>query len=68
MAAGTFMDSNLLKYEIALNRLGARKSPKRQRPIVERGKVSQQDAVAAAAEALAVLWNKGPGRRRGGSR
>ncbi len=64
MAAGSFMDSNLLKYEIALNRLGARKSSKRQRPIVERVKTSQQDAVAAAAEALAALWNKGRGRGR----
>jgi hypothetical protein len=64
MAAGTLMDSNLLKYEIALNRLGARKSSKRQRPIVERGKATQQDAVAAAAEALAALWNKSTGRGR----
>ena len=39
MAAASFMDSNLLKYEIALNRLGARKSSKRQRPIVERVKI-----------------------------
>jgi hypothetical protein len=64
MAAGTFVDSNLLKYEIALNRLGARKSLKRQRPIVERGKATQQDAVVAAAEALAALWNKGPAKGR----
>ena len=64
MAAGSFMDSNLLKYEIALHRLGARKSSKRRRPIVERGKTSPQNAVAAAAEALAALWNTGPGRGR----
>jgi hypothetical protein len=68
MAATSFIDSNLLKYETALNRLGARKSSKRQRPIVERGKISQQDAVAAAAQALAVLWNKGASRGSGGGR
>jgi hypothetical protein len=68
MATASYVDSNLLKYEIALNRLGASKSSKKQRPIVERGAFSQQDAVSAAAEALAALWNKGPGRGSGGNR
>jgi hypothetical protein len=59
MTSMASMDSNLLKYELALNRLGTSASPKK-RPIVERGKsvFSQQDAVFAAAQALAALWKK----------
>jgi hypothetical protein len=70
MATLSLMDSqNLQKYELALDRLGALKCSKRQRPIVERLKlVSQREAVSAAAEALAALWNKRPARLGGGNR
>jgi len=66
MAAATFIDSeNLQKYELALRRLGASKSSRRQSPIVEGGNpaFSEQDAVSAAAKALAALWSKGQGKR-----
>jgi len=66
MAAATFIDSeNLQNYELALRRLGASKSSRRQSPIVEGGNpaFSEQDAVSAAAKALAALWSKGQGRR-----
>ncbi len=66
MAAVTFIDSeNLQKYELALRRLGASKASRKQSPIVEGGNpaVSVQDAVSAAAKALAALWSKGQGRR-----
>ena len=63
MATVSFIDAqNLQKYELALNRLGASNSSKKQRPIVERGKraASQQEAVSAAVNALAALWTKRP--------
>ena len=66
MASATFIDSeNLQNYELALRRLGASKSSRRQSPIVEGGNpaFSEQDAVSAAAKALAALWSKGQGRR-----
>jgi len=66
MAAATFIDSeNLQNYELALRRLGASKSSRRQSPIVEGGNpaFSEQDAVSAAAKALAALWSKGQGKR-----
>jgi hypothetical protein len=70
MATTYSMDSNLQKYDIALDRLGASKSSKRQRPIVDRGRPAfgQQEAVSDAARALADLWNKGKARPNGGSR
>lgn len=48
------------KYELALNRLAAGHSSGRNRPIAERGtpKTSEQEAVSAAANALAALWGK----------
>lgn len=56
---------NLQKYELALDQLGAASSSQRQRPIVERAKraVTQQEAVAAAANALAALWHKARSNR-----
>ena len=50
----------LLKYELALNRLGASHPCRKKRPIVERTtpKTGEQEAVSAAANALAALWNK----------
>ena len=53
MATASLMDSDLEKFELALDRLGASTAPKKQRPIVERGRVAltQQEAVAAAAAA-----------------
>jgi hypothetical protein len=70
MATASSMDSNLQKYEIALHRLGDNRSSRKQRPIVERGNpaFSQQEAVSAAAEALAALWNRRPARAAGGNR
>jgi hypothetical protein len=70
MATPSSMDSNLQKYEIALDRLGENRSSRKQRPIVEGGKLalSQQEAVSAAAEALAGLWNRRPARATGGNR
>jgi len=67
MAAVIIIDSeNLQKYDLALRRLGASKSSRRQSPIVEGGNpaVTVQDAVSAAAKALAALWNKGQASRR----
>jgi hypothetical protein len=60
MATASLMDSDLQKFEVALDRLGASNAPRKQRPIVERGKLalSQEEAVAAAATALAALWQK----------
>ena len=40
MATASLMDSDLQKFELALDRLGASTAPKKQRPIVERGKVA----------------------------
>ena len=70
MATASSMDSNLQKYELALDRLGENRSSRKQRPIVERGKLalSQQETVSAAAEALAGLWNRRPARATGGNR
>jgi hypothetical protein len=71
MATGSLLDAqNLQKYEIALERLGASSPSKRQRPIVERAKrtVTQQEAVSAAANALAALWNQRQTRSGGGDR
>jgi hypothetical protein len=61
MATGSLVDAqNLQKYELALDRLGASNPAKKQRPIVERAKraLTQQEAVSAAANALAALWKK----------
>jgi len=66
MATMSIADAqNLQKYELALDQLRASKSSKKQRPIVERAKraVTQQDAVAAAANALAALWHKARSNR-----
>lgn len=70
MATASFLDSDLQKFEIALDRLGASNAPKKQRPIVQRGRIelSQQEAVAAAATALAALWQKSRTRSGGGNR
>lgn len=68
MATMSLLDAeNLQKYEVALDRLGASNAAKKQRPIVERAKraITQQEAVSAAANALAALWRK---RSRGGNR
>jgi hypothetical protein len=67
MATVSLIESeNLQKYELALRRLGASKSSRRQTPIVEGGNpaFSEQDAVSAAAKALAALWNRGQGSGR----
>jgi len=66
MATGSLLDAqNLQKFEIALERLGASTPSKKHRPIVERAKraLTQQEAVVAAANALAALWSK---RKSGG--
>jgi hypothetical protein len=70
MATASLMDSDLEKFELALDRLGASTAPKKQRPIVERGRVAltQQEAVAAAAAALAALWQKSRTKSGGGTR
>jgi hypothetical protein len=70
MATASLMDSDLQKFEVALDRLGASSAPKKQRPIVDRERVglSQKEAVAAAATALAALWQKSRTRSGGGSR
>lgn len=71
MATTSLVDAqNLQKYELALDRLGASECPKKQRPIVERATraLTQQDAVAAAAKALAALWNQRRTRSSGGNR
>jgi hypothetical protein len=71
MATGSLVDAqNLQKYELALERLGASAPSKQQRPIVERAKqpLTQQEAVAAAANALAALWNQRPTRSGRGDR
>ena len=67
MASVTFMDSeHLQNYENALRRLGASKSSRRQRPIVEGGNpaVTVQDTVSAAAKALTALWGQSPANGR----
>jgi len=66
MATGSLPDAqNLQKFETALERLGASTPSKKQRPIVERAQraLTQQEAVVAAANALAALWSK---RKSGG--
>jgi len=71
MATMSLVDvQNLQKYELALDRLEAGEPSKKQRPIVERAKraLTQQEAVAAAANALAALWHKQRTRSRGGNR
>ena len=70
MATASLMDSDLQKFELALDRLGASTAPKKQRPIVERGKValSEKEAVAAAATALAALWQKSGAKSGRGNR
>jgi hypothetical protein len=71
MATMSLVDAqNLQKYELALDRLGARDAAKKQRPIVERAKraLTQQEAVSAAASALAALWKKSQVRSGGGNR
>jgi len=71
MATLSLLDAqNLQKYELALERLGASTASKRQRPIVERAKraLTQQEAVSAAANALAALWKKRQTNSDGGSR
>ena len=55
------IDSMMLqKYELALNRLGESRASSKKRPIVARSipKASEQEAVSAAANALAALWSK----------
>ncbi len=70
MATASLMDSDLQKFELALDRLGASTAPRKQRPIVERGRIalSQQEAVAAAATALAALWQKSGAKSGRGNR
>jgi hypothetical protein len=70
MATASLMDSDLQKFEVALDRLGASNAPKKQRPIVERGRIAlrQQEAVAAAATALAALWQRSRAKSSGGNR
>lgn len=70
MATASLMDSDLQKFELALDRLGASTAPRKQRPIVERGRIalSQQEAVAAAATALAALWQKSRAKSGRGNR
>ena len=70
MATASLMDSDLQKFELALDRLGASTAPKKQRPIVERGKValSEKEAVATAATALAALWQKSGAKSGRGNR
>ncbi|HWY56068.1 MAG TPA: hypothetical protein VNZ03_16500 [Terriglobales bacterium] len=61
MASGSLVDAqNLQNYELALERLGAATVLKKQRPIVERATrpLTQQEAIAAAANALGALWKK----------
>ena len=69
MATMSLMDAqNLQKYELALHQLGGIEPSKKQRPIVERRPpLTQQEAVAAAANALAALWNKRPERSNTGT-
>jgi hypothetical protein len=70
MATMSLVDAqNLQNYELALDQLGARELSKKQRPIVDRAKraVSQQEAVAAAANALAALWKKRQTKSGGGN-
>ena len=65
MATISLLDSQHLRsYERALNQLGANKVSKKQRPIVQRAGLawSRQEAVDAAAKALASLWTI-PSRR-----
>ena len=71
MATMSLVDAqNVQKFELALDRLGASECSKKQRPIVERAPraLTQQEAVAAAANALAALWNQHRTRSRGGNR
>ena len=71
MATGSVVDTqNLQKYELALERLGASTSSKKQRPIVERATrtLSHEEAVSAAANALAALWNQRQTRSNRGER
>ena len=70
MATASLMDSDLQKFELALDRLGASTAPRKQRPIVERGRIalSQKEAVAAAATALAALWQKSGAKSGRGNR
>ena len=70
MATASLMDSDLQKFEVALDRLGASSAPKKQRPIVDRERValSEQEAVAAAATALAALWQRSRVKSGGGNR
>ncbi len=69
MATMSLMDAqNVQKYELALHQLGGNEPSKKQRPIVERRPpLTQQEAVAAAANALAALWNKRPERSNPGN-
>ncbi len=69
MATMSLMDAqNVQKYELALHQLGGSEPLKKQRPIVERRPpFTQQEAVAAAANALAALWNKRPERSNTGN-
>jgi hypothetical protein len=56
MATISLLDSQHLQtYERALNQLGANNESKKQRPIVQRA-FSRDEAVDAAAKALASLW------------
>jgi hypothetical protein len=71
MATGSLVDAqNLQKYELALERLEAGTHSKKQRPIVERATrtLSHEEAVSAAANALAALWNQRQTRSNRGER
>ena len=71
MATGSLVDAqNLQKYELALERLGASTPSKKQRPIVERATrtLSHEEAVSAAANALAALCNQRQTRSNRGER
>ena len=68
MATMSLVDAqNLQNYELALDQLGASELSKKQRPIVERAKraFSPQEAVSAAANALAALWKRQARSNRG---
>jgi hypothetical protein len=59
MATASLLDSqHVTRYERALNQLGASSTSKKQRPIVQRSgpAFSREEAVDAAAKALASLW------------
>ena len=62
MATFSIEPTMLQKYELAMNRLGESHASTKKRPIVARStpKAREQEAVSAAANALAALWSKRP--------